>query len=46
MRLGATHYNNEQKLPMTTLIVTLAAQPPATVAVMLDRWVLVKNPTP
>jgi general secretion pathway protein L len=27
--LGSTLYNNGQKLPMTTLIVTLAAQPPA-----------------
>ncbi len=29
MRLGAAPYNDKQKLPMTTLIVTLAAQPPA-----------------
>ncbi len=29
MRHGVAPYNDEQKLPMTTLIVTLAAQPPA-----------------
>ena len=29
MRLGAAPYNDEQKLSMTTLIVTLAAQLPA-----------------